>query len=181
MAEGFSAADKSKPYIALNSVAEDRGYKDGAATATCLCGAVQLSFPTEGPGLINTFVCNCADCRKLTASMFASNFAVDDEYLRHVRGRENLTSWANAVTPLRPGTSMTDHFCSTCGTLMYRVSSAFPRAPILRVGTVDDLSLHETKLRPQWEQFTKDRVGWFAGVQIEGIKRLEGNSETYVL
>lgn len=44
MTEGFAAADKSKPYIALNSVAEDRGYKDGEATATCLCGAVQLSF-----------------------------------------------------------------------------------------------------------------------------------------
>jgi hypothetical protein len=44
MAEGFAAADKSKAYIALNSVAKDRGYKDGEATATCLCGAVQLAF-----------------------------------------------------------------------------------------------------------------------------------------
>ena len=44
MAEGFAAADKSKPYVALNSVATDRGYKDGEATATCLCGAVQLAF-----------------------------------------------------------------------------------------------------------------------------------------
>jgi hypothetical protein len=46
MTEGFAAADKSKPYIALNSVADadDRGYKDGEATATCLRGAVQLAF-----------------------------------------------------------------------------------------------------------------------------------------
>ena len=45
MAEGFAAADKSKPYVALNSVATDRGYtKEGDATATCLCGAVQLAF-----------------------------------------------------------------------------------------------------------------------------------------
>ncbi|KAM0817621.1 putative CENP-V/GFA domain-containing protein [Seiridium cardinale] len=181
MAEGFATADKSKTYLGLNSLAEDRGYKDGEATATCLCGAVQLSFPTEGPALINTFVCNCVDCRKLTASMFASNFTVDDKYLKHLRGRENLKCWRNEVTPIRPNTSMTDYFCSTCGTLMYRISSAFPSAPILRIGTVDDLSLHETKLKPQWEQFTKDRVGWFHGVQIEGITRLHGNSETYVL
>jgi hypothetical protein len=181
MAEGFAAADKSKPHIPLNSLATDRGYKDGEATATCFCGAVQLAFPTEGPGLVNTFVCNCVDCRKLTASMFASNFTIDDKYLKHLRGRDNLKSWANSVTPIRPDTTMTDYFCSTCGTLMYRVSSAFPTAPILRIGTVDDLSLHETKLKPQWEQFTKDRVNWFSGAQVEGIKRLEGNSSNYIL
>jgi hypothetical protein len=44
MAEGFATADKSKPYVALNSVAKDRGYIDGDATATCMCGAVQLAF-----------------------------------------------------------------------------------------------------------------------------------------
>jgi hypothetical protein len=44
MAESFAAADHSKPFIANNSAATDRGYKDGKATATCLCGAVQLTF-----------------------------------------------------------------------------------------------------------------------------------------
>lgn len=47
MAEGFATADKSKPYLGLNSIAKDRGYKDGDATATCLCGAVQLGFVSE--------------------------------------------------------------------------------------------------------------------------------------
>jgi hypothetical protein len=112
--------------------------------------------------------------------MFASNFGIDDKYLKHLRGRDNLKSWANSVTPIRPDTSMTDYFCFTCGTLMYRISSAFPTVPILRLGSVDDLSLHETKLKPQWEQFTKDRVSWFSGVQVEGIKHLEGNSTNYV-
>ena len=45
MADGFAAADKSKPYIGLNCAdSRDRGYKDGDATATCFCGAVQLAF-----------------------------------------------------------------------------------------------------------------------------------------
>lgn len=64
---------------------------------------------------------------------------------------------------------------------MYRVSSAFPEVPILRLGTVDDLSLVEGKLKPQWEQFVKDRAGWVKGVGIEGIKTVNGNSDTYVL
>lgn len=55
---------------------------------------------------------------------------------------------------------MTNYFCSTCGSLMYRVGAAFPGMSILRVGSVDDFSLHNTKLRPTLEQFTKDRAGW---------------------
>lgn len=46
---------------------------------------------------------------------------------------------------------------------------------ILRIGTVDDFNLHATKLKPQLEQFTKQRVAWLAGVQIEGLPRYEGN------
>jgi hypothetical protein len=49
MATGFAAADKTKPYVANNSVAEDRGYHDGNATATCMCGAVQLAFVSAYP------------------------------------------------------------------------------------------------------------------------------------
>jgi len=67
---------------------------------------------------------------------------------------------------------MTNHFCSTCGTLMYRVSSGWPGMSILRIGTVDDFHLHETKLKPQVEQFTKDRVAWLKGA--EGAKQVEG-------
>lgn len=66
---------------------------------------------------------------------------------------------------------MTNYFCSTCGTLMYRVGSGFPGCSILRIGTVDDFNLHETKLKPRVEQFTKDRVSWLSGV--EGAEKHE--------
>lgn len=57
---------------------------------------------------------------------------------------------------------MTNYFCSTCGSLMYRVGAAFPGMSILRLGSVDDFTLMETKLRPTMEQYTKDRVSWKA-------------------
>ncbi|KAL1874476.1 hypothetical protein Daus18300_003494 [Diaporthe australafricana] len=164
------ATDKSKFDFPL-TVAEDGWTKEEEATATCFCGAVQLAFPTQGPGLINTFVCNCADCRKVTASMFASNFTVDDKHLRHLRGQDNLSSWGQAKT-VASGNNMTNYFCSTCGTLMYRVSSGFPGASILRIGTVDDFNLHETKLKPQVEFFVERRVAWLSGV--EGARQVEG-------
>ena len=103
--------------------------------------------------------------------MFASNFTVDDTYLKHVRGRENLKTYAQSRT-IAAHSTMTNSFCSTCGTLMYRVSSRFPGQSFLRIGTVDDFSLHETKLRPQVELFTERRVNWYHGA--EGVRQQEG-------
>lgn len=129
--------------------------------------------PTSKPGLFNTFVCNCTDCRKITASMFASNFTIDDKYLKHLRGEDNLKVYTQTKT-IASGNDMNSHFCSTCGSLMYRRSTGYPGYSILRIGTVDDFTLHETKLRPQIEQFLSTRVGWFSGVAGEDVKRSDG-------
>ena len=69
---------------------------------------------------------------------------------------------------------MENSFCSSCGTLMYRRSSGFPGKSILRIGTVDDFHLHETKLKPQIEQFTKGRVAW-----LEPAKDVAQDSGNY--
>lgn len=42
-----STADKSKPYIPLAGLARDGWSKDGKASATCYCGAVQLAFVSQ--------------------------------------------------------------------------------------------------------------------------------------
>ncbi|KAF8202740.1 Mss4-like protein [Mycena galopus ATCC 62051] len=165
--------DRSQPWFPLAGSATDGWSNDEEATATCFCGAVQLKFPTQGPGFIRSFLCNCADCHKITASMFASNFTIADTHLTHLRGRENLTTFSQSRT-VASGNTMTNHFCATCGTLMYRVSSGSPGQSILRIGTVDDFHLHETKLKPPVEQFIGTRVGWLHGV--EGVKQVEGSS-----
>ena len=128
--------------------------------------------PTEGEDLVDTFICNCTDCRKITASMFASNFIVKDSALKHIRGQDKLTKFSQNKT-IETGNTMSNYFCSVCGTLMYRVSSGFPGNSILRIGTVDDFNLHETKLKPRIEQFGKDRVSWFKGG--EGVEQDQGN------
>lgn len=104
--------------------------------------------------------------------MFASNFTIADDHLRYIRGRDNLKQFSQAKT-IASGNTMTNHFCSTCGTLMWRVSSGFPGMSIMRIGTIDDFTLHETKLKPQFEQFTKSRVAWLPGAQ--GVKQVKGS------
>lgn len=104
--------------------------------------------------------------------MFASNFIVKDKAITYIRGKEKITRWASNKT-IDTGNTMANEFCSVCGTLMNRVSSGFPGMSILRIGTVDDFSLHETKLKPRVEQFCKDRVSWLKGG--EGVQQEQGN------
>ena len=107
--------------------------------------------------------------------MFASNFIVADSHLQHLRGRDTLKTFSQSRTTAS-GQTMTNYFCSTCGSLMYRVGEAFPGSSILRIGTVDDFSLHESRLKPRIEQFTKDRVGWLCAVQ--GVEQADGTAYT---
>ncbi|SCV70483.1 BQ2448_1877 [Microbotryum intermedium] len=156
----------------LAGIARDGYTTSTASTATCFCGTVQLEFPLDAPGLVSSFVCHCYDCRKITASMFASNFIVLDSHLKHLRGEANLSSWGQAGT-IESGNRMTNHFCKTCGTLMYRVSEGFPGSKVLRIGAVDDFTLHETVLKPSMEQYVKDRVGWLK--PAEGMRQSHGS------
>lgn len=93
-----------------------------------------------------------------------SNITVSDARIRWIRGEDRLTTFAEAET-VRAKAEMTNYFCSTCGTLMYRRGARFPGLTILRTGTVDDFSLAETKLRPQVEQFIETRVSWSTPIQ----------------
>jgi len=104
--------------------------------------------------------------------MFASNFIVKDKAVKHLRGQDKLTRFAQSET-IASSNTMENHFCSVCGTLMYRVSSGAPGRYVMRIGTVDNFSLHETKLKPRIEQFCKDRVNWLKGG--EGVQQEEGN------
>ncbi|KAB8214659.1 Mss4-like protein [Aspergillus novoparasiticus] len=159
-----AARDNSKPYIPIAGGADDGWSKDSQATATCYCGAVQLAFPTQGPGLIDAFTCHCTNCRKITASMFATNFIVAYTHLRHIRGQENLKFFSQSKI-IASGMVMTNYFCTTCGSLI-----------ILRTGTVDDFTLYETKLKPRFELYTNGRVGWLQGAT--GVAQVKGSAYT---
>ncbi|KAK6977724.1 Mss4-like protein [Favolaschia claudopus] len=164
--------DKSQPWLPLVGGGNDGWSTETEATATCFCGAVQLKFPLQGPGLVETFICHCVDCRKVSVSMFATNFTIADPYLTYTRGQDNLTAYAQSRT-IATNNTMTNYFCKTCGTLMYRASSGHEGLNAVRMGVVDDYRLHEGKLRPRVEQFVESRVGWL--LPVEGMKQFEGS------
>ncbi|GAC71961.1 hypothetical protein PANT_5d00148 [Moesziomyces antarcticus T-34] len=173
----IASADKHKPIFPL-MIANDGFSEVGEekrASATCFCGNIQLSFPTVGPGFHGTFVCHCTDCRTVTASMFATNFTVALSHMEFVRGKSCLKQYAQSTT-IATGNTMTNSFCSNCGTLMYRASSGFPHLVYMRVGTVDDFAIHETRLKPTVEIFCQDRVACLE--PIAGTRQAFGNPLT---
>ena len=145
------------------------------ATATCFCGAVQISFVSRvwthlKPTHLSWFaqpsreikqvhICHCTACHKIHSSMFGSNFVLNTSVTTHTRGKDKLTKYTRSDTTTT-GNTMENDFCSVCGTLMYRIGSGFPGVLIARIGTVDDFNLHQEMLKPEVEQFAKDRVRW---------------------
>lgn len=109
--------------------------------------------------------------------MFTSGFVILDTHLKHIRGEDNLKQFSQSKTIGQDGNVMTNFFCGTCGSLMYRRGEAMPGVSILRIGTVDDFKLAETALRPTIEQYVKHRVDWVKDiknmVQIEGQASVE--------
>ncbi|KXT08317.1 hypothetical protein AC579_1795 [Pseudocercospora musae] len=140
--------------------------KNGTATATCYCGAVQIEVPTEGEGLVDTFICHCTDCRKITASMFASNFVVKDSHLKHVRGEDKLTRFKQAKT-IATGNWMENSFCSTSEASPTTHSGGGAFVANARPGTIDDFGLQETKFKPRIETFEKDRCAWLKPAEVK--------------
>ncbi|KAK3066776.1 hypothetical protein LTR53_016731 [Teratosphaeriaceae sp. CCFEE 6253] len=89
-------------------------------------------------------------------------------------GEDNLTRWGQSAT-IDAANTMTNLFCKTCGTILSRESSGYPRMSFPRVGPVEDLSLHDSVLKPQVEQYTKSRAAWFHGVDyLDEAHKAEG-------
>lgn len=57
--------------------------------------------------------------------MFASNFIAKDSAVQYIRGQDKLTKF-DMQKAIATGNTMTNYFCSVCGTLMNRVSTGFP-------------------------------------------------------
>ncbi|KAK4575153.1 hypothetical protein LTR86_001005 [Recurvomyces mirabilis] len=132
------------------------------ASQTCFCGATKLEFPVSA--VEDVFVCHCLDCRKLTASMFATNFCVRDVNITYVKGGENLKKSAQSAS-VASGNSMNDTRCGECGTLMNRQSSGFQGLSFLRVGEVDQLNeLLATTFKPRIEQFLRSKAPWIGEI-----------------
>lgn len=175
-------AQEAPEQYPLQGATNDGWNTDDEATATCQCGKVQMvvvrpalsrtgicayvssSQPLKKPGFVTTFVCHCSDCRKVSASAFATNLTTLDSHTRFTRGEDNLSTWAQSKT-IGSGHEMANSFCKTCGTLMFRKGTIAPGTRFMRGGIIDNHALHDTFLKPDVELYTEHRAKWVSPVE----------------
>jgi len=98
-------------------------------------------------------------------------------HVKHLKGQSNLKTFSMRDT-IWNHTEMTNFFCDTCGTLMYRRNPEdFPGLLIPRIGTLDDLSLMETTFKPRVEQYEKDRASWLKPVEGAEVRTQKMNMD----
>jgi len=113
---------------------------------SCLCKTVQ--FEIHGP-IRNIIYCHCSECRKAQGSAFATNGIVDIDEFKIVKGENQLTGYANAVT-------QTKYFCLHCGSPIMSKNTNKPAQIRIRLGTIETDILEQ----PEAHIFVSSKANW---------------------
>lgn len=98
-------------------------------TGSCHCGAIAYEAEVE-PGTIG--LCHCADCQKLTGSVFRSNIQAPAATFRLLRGEPR-----RYIKTADSGNKRAHAFCGDCGGPVYASALEDPPTYSLRVGALD--------------------------------------------
>ncbi|OTB13541.1 hypothetical protein K445DRAFT_24714 [Daldinia sp. EC12] len=133
-------------------------------TGSCLCGEITVAY--EGDP-VSTSICHCHDCRKTPSTQV---FQIPKTGFSVTKGEPK--TWTKVSDH---GNEITNHFCTTCGVLMFKTSgAAVNRERIgLRAGVLNDESLLDTP--PRVEIYVERRPQWLK--QIEGAMQLNSKFE----
>ena len=125
-------------------------------TARCACGRVTLTVENE-PGMVAT--CHCDFCQKRTGSVFqvGAFFGPDEPFEMSGETRAYNGLEMDGVGTVS-GTSVTYHFCPTCGSTMHWGVDGLYRA--VPVGNFVDPDFPT----PTMEVHTSDRHRWVAEI-----------------
>ncbi|KAJ4176187.1 hypothetical protein NW759_017557 [Fusarium solani] len=133
-------------------------------TGGCACGALKYSF--DGEPLVSA-LCHCNGCKRSSSSDYTSNLIVPASTFHSTLGTaKTYTSKGGS------GNNRSSHFCPECGTMLYVTSEAASEIVIVKAGTLDNLSLNETKYKPTVEIFCENKYSWLP--DIEGAKKFDG-------
>ncbi|KAH7236655.1 Mss4-like protein [Fusarium tricinctum] len=120
----------------------------------CLCGAVKIEVLGDP---VAVGLCHCLDCRKTSGSTHALNWFVPADLVQLEGPSQTFTKLSNAENPI------TNMFCPTCGTTVFREGPAAPGIKFVKAGIFDDPVVINT-VKPQGEIFTSRRPTWMTSV-----------------
>lgn len=100
-------------------------------TGSCLCG--QITYQATTTPLFQAH-CHCQACRKNGGSAYAALAFVPIESLSWQGETSTFSHNSDA------GTTMTKHFCGSCGSQLFGTNSTKPDRIHIKVGTMEDAS-----------------------------------------
>ena len=107
-------------------------------------------------------LCHCGDCRKLSGSLFSTNFIIPKPKVTKGQPKEY-------VAKADSGRSLTSYFCGDCGTTLWRAGEAFGDNAVLKVGVLDDQDTLAQK--PSAELYAKRRPAWLPSIDGAALKQ----------
>ncbi|EKF17413.1 GFA family protein [Nitratireductor pacificus] len=98
--------------------------------AACSCRRIELVFSGE-PRLV--YACSCLECQRNTGSAFAYRAIYPESAIVSRKGEPN--SWRRSGSS---GQWMEQHFCATCGSLVFMRAETLVDALSVSVGCFED-------------------------------------------
>jgi hypothetical protein len=115
-------------------------------TGHCLCGAVRYEIDGE-PVLM--MYCHCEECRRATGSSLNTSIFVKREDFRVVVGKDAVGCHESS-----PGNRR--HFCTRCGSPLFKHFPEPPGLITVRAGTLDG----DPGLRPAGHIWVSEKAPW---------------------
>ena len=116
-------------------------------TGHCLCGSVRYEISGEPLALL---YCHCVQCRRATGSSFNTSIFVRDADFRIVSGDDALAYHESTLGNLR-------HFCSRCGSPIFKRFPSPPELVTVRAGTLDS----DPGIRPSAHIWVSSKAPWY--------------------
>lgn len=101
-------------------------------TGGCYCG--EIRFEADGEPIMKG-ECHCRECQYITGGNANDFMALPEAGFRYTKGTPKQFTRSDIENPV------TREFCGTCGTPILTRAPALQGAVILKVGTLDDMSV----------------------------------------
>ena len=118
-------------------------------TGRCSCDSIHYEITGEP---LFTHACHCSLCQRRSGSAFGLSMLLEASQFKLTRGETTAVE----ITA-DSGNKKHNHFCASCGTVIFGSSPALPGLTVLRPGTLDDTS----RVKVQAHIWVKSRQPWF--------------------
>ncbi|KAG8665212.1 hypothetical protein FPOAC2_14466 [Fusarium poae] len=101
---------------------------------SCLCGAIRIEVDQSVDAKLETSVCHCLECRKITSGVASLNWTVPSTAMRYIQGSPKSYTKKHG----EKGFLFTVSFCGSCGSVLACSLPDKENIVVIQAGILDD-------------------------------------------